>query len=269
MANPEAMLTTENLEVVYHGVSTAIQGVSLSVWEHQIVALLGVNGAGKSTTLRAISGFVGLDNARVTAGSITIRGERIENRLPHEITRKGIVLVPERDKIFNSLTVVENLQVSVPAPSRRGGTKSLDFVFDYFPPLAKVKDRLAGYLSGGERQMLAVSTALLCKPQLLLIDELSLGLAPIIVSELMGLIRRIRDQEAVTVLIVEQNAVAALKIADYGYVIENGRIVLAGDRETLRNDQNIKEFYLGQGERDSRKRYSDVKQYRRTRRWYG
>ena len=117
--------------------------------------------------------------------------------------------------------------------------------------------------------MLALSTALLCKPQLLLIDELSLGLAPIIVSELMGLIRRIRDQEAVTILIVEQNAVAALKIADYGYVIENGRIVLAGDRETLRNDQNIKEFYLGQGERDSRKRYSDVKQYRRTRRWYG
>ncbi len=263
------MLTVENLEVVYHGVSTAIQGVSLSVREHQIVTLLGVNGAGKTTTLRAISGFVGLDNATVTTGSISMRGERIENRLPHEITRKGIVLVPERDKIFNSLTVLENLQVSVSAPARRKGVRNFDFVFDYFPHLAKVKSRLAGYLSGGERQMLALSTALLCKPQLLLIDELSLGLAPIIVYELMGLIRRIRDTEAVTVLLVEQNAVAALKIADYGYVIENGRIVLAGEQETLRNDQTIKEFYLGQGDKESRKRYSEVKQYRRTRRWYG
>ena len=269
MSNLDIMLTTENLEVVYNGVSTAIQGVSLIVKEHQIVALLGVNGAGKSTTLRAISGFIGLDNARVTAGSIAIKGERIENRLPHEITKKGIILVPERDKIFNSLTVVENLQVSVQPSPLRGGFKNFDFVFDYFPHLAKVKNRLAGYLSGGERQMLALSTALLCKPQLLLIDELSLGLAPIIVSELMSLIRRIRDQEGVTVLLVEQNAVAALKIADYGYVIENGRIVLAGDCEMLRNDQSIKEFYLGQGEKDSRKKYSDVKQYRRTRRWYG
>lgn len=269
MAATEAMLTVENLEVVYHGVSTAVQGVSLAVKERQIVALLGVNGAGKSTTLRAISGFLGLDNARVNAGSITFLGERIENALPHQTTRKGIVLVPERDKIFESLTVVENLQVSVPAHLSKNVSGSLDFVFDYFPQLKNVRGRLAGYLSGGERQMLALSTALLCKPRLLLVDELSLGLAPIVVRELMQLIRRIRDQEGVPILLVEQNAVAALQIADYGYVMENGRIVLAADCETLRNDQNIKEFYLGQGERESRKKYSEVKQYRRTRRWYG
>jgi branched-chain amino acid transport system ATP-binding protein len=269
MSQNREILKIENLEVVYHGVSTAVQGVSLEVREHQIVALLGVNGAGKSTTLRAVSGFVGLDNARVTAGSITFKGERIENGLPHEITKKGVVLVPEREKVFETLTVLENLQVSVPSGKGKGGARSYDFVFDYFPPLAKVRDRLAGYLSGGERQMLAMSTALVCKPQLLLIDELSLGLAPIIIYELMELIGRIRDQEAVTVLLVEQNAVAALEIADYGYVIENGRIVLAANRETLGKDQNIKEFYLGQGDRDARKRYSEVKQYRRTRRWYG
>lgn len=265
----DALLKIENLEVVYHNVSTAVQGLSLSVEKNQIVALLGVNGAGKTTTLRAISGFLGIDNAKVTDGFIAFRGEHIHGRLPHEITKRGIVLVPERDKIFESLTVEENLQISVPSVRNRGKRDLYNKIFEYFPLLNTVKNRLAGYLSGGERQMLALSTALLCEPQLLLVDELSLGLAPIIVSELMGLVKLIRDEQGISILIVEQNAVAALEIADYGYVIENGRIVLAGRPDMLKDDQNIKDFYLGQGQKDSRKSYSEVKQYRRTRRWFG
>lgn len=268
-AQDNALLTIENLEVVYHNVSTAVQGLSLTVKSEQIVALLGTNGAGKSTTLRAISGFLGLDNARITNGSIAFRGEEIQGKLPHRITERGIVLVPEREKVFENLTVEENLQISVSANVGSGAKSTYNLVFDYFPPLKKVRKSLAGYLSGGERQMLALSTALLCKPHLLLVDELSLGLAPVIVSELMGLVRRIRDNEHVAVLLVEQNAAAALEIADYAYVIENGRIVLGGEPELLKNDQNIKEFYLGQGQRETRKKYSDVKQYRRSRRWFG
>jgi branched-chain amino acid transport system ATP-binding protein len=264
----DTILKIENLEVVYHNVSTALQGLSLSVKEHQIVALLGVNGAGKSTTLRAISGFLGIDYAKVTDGFVVFRGEHVQNKLPHEITKRGIVLVPERDKIFQGLTVEENLQISV-SPTRGRSSKDLyKEIFEYFPLLKRVRTRLAGYLSGGERQMLALATALLCEPKLLLVDELSLGLAPIIVRELMGLVKLIRDKERIAVLLVEQNAVAALGIADYGYVIENGRIVLAGSPEMLKSDQNIRDFYLGQGQQ-SRKSYSEVKQYRRTRRWFG
>jgi branched-chain amino acid transport system ATP-binding protein len=269
-SNDEILLNIENLEVVYHNVSTAIQGVSLKVYKNQIVALLGTNGAGKTTTLKAISGFLGVDDARVTEGFIEFRGEKIQNRPPHEITMKGIVLVPEWGKIFENLTVEENLEVCVsPAENRIKRQELYHLIFDYFPPLHEAKKRFAGYLSGGERQMLSLSTALLCRPQLLLVDELSLGLAPVIVNELMNLLKIIRDQQGVTVLLVEQNALAALEIADYGYVIENGRIVFAGDSNRLKNHQDIQEFYLGQGDRKSRKSYRDVKQYRRTRRWYG
>ncbi len=266
----EPLLNIENLEVVYHNVSTAVQGVSLKVYRHQIVALLGTNGAGKTTTLKAISGFLGIDNARVTGGFIEFRGEKIQNKPPHEITMKGIALVPEWGKVFESLTVEENLEVCVPA-GRHRRTKKLDgsHLLDYFPPLQKAKKRLAGYLSGGERQMLSISTALLCKPELLLVDELSLGLAPVVVIELMNLLRIIRNQQGVTILLVEQNALAALEIADYGYVIENGRIVFAESANNLLNHQDIQEFYLGQGDRESRTSYRDVKQYRRGRRWYG
>lgn len=266
----EILLNIEKVKVLYHNVSTAIEGVSLKVERNQIVALLGTNGAGKTTTLRAISGFLGVDDAKVIEGIIEFRGEKIQNKLPHEITKKGIVLVPERDKVFENLTVEENLQVSV--SSVENGIKRQDLynlIFDYFPLLGKVKNRLGGYLSGGERQMLAVSTALLCRPLLLLVDELSLGLGPIVVDELMNLLKVIRDEQRVTLLLVEQNALAALEIADYGYVIENGRIVFAGDPDRLKNHQDIQEFYLGQGERESRRSYRDVKQYRRTRRWYG
>ena len=265
----ETLLNIENLEVVYHNVSTAVQGVSLKVYRHQIVALLGTNGAGKTTTLKAISGFLGIDDAKVTGGFIEFRGEKIQNKPPHDITMKGIALVPEWGKVFENLTVEENLEVCVPAAKQRVKKQEWSQLLEYFPPLQKAKKRLAGYLSGGERQMLSISTALLCKPELLLVDELYLGLAPVVVNELMNLLRIIRDQQGVTILLVEQNALAALEIADYGYVIENGRIVFAGSASQLMNHQDIQEFYLGQGDRESRTSYRDVKQYRRGRRWYG
>ncbi len=264
-----ALLNVENLGVVYHNVSQAVQGVSLRVYAHQIVALLGTNGSGKTTTLKAVSGFLGIDNARVTEGIIEFRGERIENRPPHAITTKGIALVPEWGKVFENLTVEENLEVCVPAARHRVGKEEMAKLLEYFPPLKKARKRVAGYLSGGERQMLSISTALLCKPSLLLVDELSLGLAPVIVDELMGLLKVIRDEQGVTILLVEQNAASALEIADYGYVIENGHIVFAAGARSLLDHKDIQEFYLGQGGRESRTSYRDIKQYRRTRRWYG
>ena len=263
------LLNVENLEVVYHNVSKAIQGVSLKVYPNQIVALLGTNGAGKTTTLKAISGFLGIDDAKVTQGGIEFRGEKIQNKPPHEITAKGIALVPEWGKVFENLTVEENMEVCVPATKQRMKKEDLSRLLDLFPPLQKARKRVAGYLSGGERQMLSISTALLCRPELLLVDELSLGLAPVIVNELMSLLKTIRDRQGVTILLVEQNALAALEIADYGYVIENGNIVFAGSGDRLMNHQDIQEFYLGKGDRESRTSYRDVKQYRRTRKWYG
>lgn len=179
-------------------------------------------------------------------------------------------MVPEQDKIFESLTVEENLLVSAANVGGKGKTTGLyDLIFQYFPVLDKVRNRVGGYLSGGERQMLSLSTALLCEPVLLLVDELSLGLAPIIVDELMNLVKLIRDELQITVLLVEQNALAALEIADFGYVIENGRIVFSGDPQKLKSNEEIREFYLGQGKREKQKSYRDVKQYRRTKRLYG
>jgi len=259
------LLSVEKLEVVYQRAITAIQGVSLSVEEGQIVAVLGTNGAGKSTTLRAISGFLGIDDARVTDGSIRFRGRRIENRQPNEITRLGIALVPERDKVFPNLTVAENLA----APVMRGARRDDEAIYQVFPRLAELRGRTAGLLSGGERQMLAIAGALMCGPDLLLVDELSLGLAPVAVEELMQRLLQIRQDLGITILIVEQSATAALEIADYGYVLENGRVVLDGDAARLRGHGDIQEFYLGQSSGTERRSYRDVKQYRRSRRWYG
>ncbi len=258
------LLKLEKLEVVYQRVITAVQGVSLEVPKGSIVALIGTNGAGKTTTLRAISGFIGLDDARVTEGAILYRGERIENRPPYRVTALGIVLVPERSKVFENLTVEENLDAVV---SRGGANVEKDFAYQYFPALLPLRRKGAGYLSGGERQMLAIGSALMCAPELLLVDELSLGLAPLVVAELGRSLRTIRDRLGTTLLLVEQNAQVALDIADYGYVMENGRIVLDGTPERLRAHQDVREFYLGGGDR--RRSYREVKQYRRSRRWYG
>ena len=265
-------LELENLEVVYHHVATAIQGVSLRVMPGSIVTLLGTNGAGKTTTLRAISGFLGADNAQIVGGRVLFLGQPVTGRRPHELVRRGLVLVPERDKVFETLTVQENLRSLVPGwRAWRGAARPrirLDQVFEYFPLLADRRRQLAGYLSGGERQMLALATALLCRPAVLLVDELSLGLAPAVIERLMILVARLRDELGLAVLLVEQNAGAALAVADYGYVMEHGRIVYDGPRDRLLAHADVREFYLGVGHRAGRKSYTDVKQYRRRRRWF-
>jgi branched-chain amino acid transport system ATP-binding protein len=257
-----SLLKVEKLEVTYHRVITAVQGVSLEVPKGTIVALIGNNGAGKTTTLRAISGFLGLDDARVTEGSIRLEGVELRNQPPHRIARRGISLVPERSKVFENLSVEENLDVVVGASAARK-----EMVYELFPALRNLRRRESGYLSGGERQMLAVGAALMGDPQLLLIDELSLGLAPLVVQELAARLRTIRERFGTTMLVVEQNAQVALQLADYGYVMENGRIVLDGTPERLRAHGDVQEFYLGGGA--ARRSYRDVKQYRRSRRWYG
>jgi len=262
-------LTIEKLEVVYQRVATAVHDVSLVVKRGSIVALLGSNGAGKTTTLRAISGFIGLDNARVTRGAIMFAGRHIENLNPRAVATLGVVLVPEREKIFENLTVAENLEAAV---MRRPGHTSrqarTDLVYSYFPALARLKGREAGYLSGGERQTLGLASALMCEPDLLLVDELSLGLAPIIVAELTDRLHRVCREQGLSMLLVEQNAAVALDIADYAYVMENGRIVFSGEPQQLMMHQDIREFYLGQGGNE-RRSYRDVKQYRKRARWYG
>jgi branched-chain amino acid transport system ATP-binding protein len=267
------LLKLEKLEVTYHRAVTAVQGVTLAVEGGQIVALLGTNGAGKTTTLRAISGFLGLDDARVTEGAITFKDARIENAAPHENTRRGIVLVPERDKVFPNLTVAENLVAPVPRGTTAAERRQREaLVYQFFPRLADLATRVSGLLSGGERQMLALASALVCRPELLLVDELSLGLAPVVVEDLLRRLAEIRHELGITILLVEQSATVALAIADYGYVMENGRIVLDGTAERLRSHPDIQEFYLGRkgGAADgARRNYRDVKQYRRGRRWYG
>jgi branched-chain amino acid transport system ATP-binding protein len=270
MSSAAPLLSVEKLEVVYHRAITAVQGITLSARTGQIVALLGTNGAGKTTTLRAISGFLGLDDARVSAGTITFEGRRIENSLPNVVTGLGMALVPERDKVFPNLTVAENLAAVVSHRVSAAVRRQLEArTFQYFPKLADLAGREAGLLSGGERQMLAIAGALVCAPKLLLVDELSLGLAPVVVDDLMRRLVEIRDELGITVLLVEQNAAVALEIADYGYVLENGRVVLDGDGARLRNHPDIQEFYLGQIGGVARRSYRDVKQYRRSRRWYG
>ena len=261
----EALLQIRQLEVVYNRVATAIQGVSLDVPAGAIVALVGTNGAGKTTTLRAISGFLPSERAEITDGEIKLRGQRINGRPPHKLAKSGVILVPERDKVFTTLTVQENLTFS----SRAGSTITHEQVLNYFPRLGERQSQVAGYLSGGEKQMLAIGMALLCSPVLLLIDEVSLGLAPIMIKELMDRLQAISKELQLTVLLVEQNARAALAIADYGYVMESGRVVFYGKAAELMSHPDICEFYLGGTEQSETKSYREVKQYRRKRRWWG
>ena len=261
------MLEVENLEVTYSRVIVAVQGVSLRVPDNSIVALLGTNGAGKSTTVRAISGFMAVDDAEIRKGTIRFDGQSLLDLPPYDVARRGVVLVPERRKIFETLTVEENLRIT----ARFGGADAstgMERLFSLFPVLAERRRQTAGYLSGGERQMLAISQALLCKPKLMLIDELSLGLAPFLVKELMARLRDMRQQFNLSILLIEQDAASALAIADYGYVMEGGRIVYEGTADKLRSHGDVQEFYLGSGD-SARVSYRDVKQYRRSRRWWG
>ncbi|MDP2644715.1 MAG: ABC transporter ATP-binding protein [Desulfobacterales bacterium] len=262
------LLDVTKLEVIYNKSSLAIQGVSLKVPEETIVAILGVNGAGKTTTLRAISGFLGSDAADIKDGLIRFEGKKLNGKYPHEIAREGVILVPERQKIFETLTVKENLMVGAGRIKKSHLKEALDKVYFYFPVLDQRSSAVAGYLSGGERQMLAIGSALLCSPKLLLLDEFSLGLAPLVVDFLTEVLESLRNDLGLTILLVEQNATAALKIADYGYIMENGRVVFEGAPERLMSHEDVKEFYLGIGSAGS-KNYRDVKQYSRTRRWWG
>src|SRR5262245_11036578 len=259
------LLEVRQLEVVYNRVATAIQGVSLDVPNGAIVALVGTNGAGKTTTLRAISGFLPSEDAEITDGEIVLAGRRIEREPPHQLARAGLILVPEREKVFATLSVQENLAFA----AREGGGITRERVLTYFPRLAERQAQLAGYLSGGEKQMLAIGMALLCRPTLLLIDELSLGLAPIAIKELMERLQQISRELRLTVLLVEQNAKAALSIADHGYVMESGRVLFSGKAADLLSHPDVREFYLGGAGQVEKKSYRDIKQYRRKRRWWG
>jgi branched-chain amino acid transport system ATP-binding protein len=259
------LLEVRQLEVVYNRVATAVQGVSLDIPKGTIVALVGTNGAGKTTTLRAISGFLPSEDVAITDGEITLKGRRVNGQLPHQLARAGLILVPERDKVFATLSVTDNLEFAAQSDS----DIKLDRVLSYFPRLTERKNSLAGYLSGGEKQMLAVGMALLCNPTVLLIDELSLGLAPIVVKDLLERLQSICKEFGLTVLLVEQNAKAALAIADYGYVMESGRVVFDGPAEELMNHPDVREFYLGGTGQTGTKSYRDIKQYRRKRRWWG
>jgi branched-chain amino acid transport system ATP-binding protein len=260
----EPVLDVRQLEVVYNRVATAVQGVSLEVAGRGIVAMIGTNGAGKTTTLRAISGLLPAEDVAITDGTIMFDGNAIGGLLPHEISRRGVILVPERSKLFETLTVQDNLHFSLTRQRRA----IRDKVYDYFPRLAERRSQVAGFLSGGEKQMLAIGMALVCQPKLLLVDELSLGLAPIVIEEIMAILQTINRDLGLAMLIVEQNAAAALRIASFGYVLESGRVMYKGPASKLLDHQDIKEFYLGGGEGRARS-YRDIRQYARKRRWWG
>jgi len=262
------LLEIINLEVVYQRAITAIQGVSLTVAPHSITALIGTNGAGKSTTLAAIAGFMRADDAQIPQGDIRFAGRSILGSRIYKISGLGIGHVPERDKIFRTMTVLENLTTSDGGVSEAESPISLADIWNLFPRLKERSNSISGYLSGGERQMLAISMALLNGPRLMLIDEMSLGLAPIIVAQLQDIIRALRRDFGITFLVVEQNASVALDLADYTYVMENGRIVFDGTSAKLRAHEDFRDFYLGVGQAGDRS-YQDVKQYRRKRRWFG
>ena len=254
------LLSVNNIEVVYHPFIMVLKGISLKVESGSITTILGPNGAGKTTLLRAVSGVIKLYRGRVTRGSINFLGERIENKEPDKISRKGVVYVAEGRQVFQELSVEENIA----AVAYAWRSSDTDIVYKYFPRLKVHRRKRVGYLSGGEQQMLAIGLALLAKPRLLLLDEPSLGLAPRIVHELYEAIRRLHEEEGITVLLAEQNAKKALEIADYGYILENGKIVLEGPAEKLREDKDVKEFYLGLKPETS---YRRAKWYRRKKRW--
>jgi branched-chain amino acid transport system ATP-binding protein len=262
------MLTLNNIEVIYSDVILVLKGVSLSVRKGNVVALLGANGAGKSTALKAISGLLRTELGEVTDGNIEFEGKIIGSESPEEIVKMGIVQIMEGRPLFEQLTVEENIRVG--AYSRNDNDvikKDMEDVYRYFPILGRMKHRVSGYLSGGERQMLVMGRGLMARPKLMLMDEPSLGLSPALVKEIFRIIERINKEQNTSILVVEQNASIALSISDHAYVMENGRIVLDGPSSKLKENEDIKEFYLGLSQVGKRKSYKDVKHYRRRKRW--
>src|SRR3954451_18896696 len=261
------MLALNNIEVVYDGVILVLKGVSLNAEEGHITTLLGANGAGKTTTLKAISGLLHTERGEVTKGSVELDGERLDRLQPFDVVKHGVAQVFEGRRVFENLTVEENLVAGAHSRGKGDVQAGIERAYGSFPVLKERRHQSAGYLSGGEQQMLVIGRALMSNPKVILLDEPSLGLAPMVIEEIFNVIRRLKDEQKLTVLLVEQNAALALEIADHGYVMENGRIVLEGPAEQLRQNSDIKEFYLGLNEAGSRKSYRDTKHYRRRKRW--
>ncbi len=261
-------LVVNNIEVIYDHVILVLKGVSLEVPEGGVVALLGANGAGKTTTLKAISNLLGAERGEVTKGEILFRGERVDRLSPNDLVKRGVVQVMEGRHCFEHLTVEDNLMTG--AYTRTDGkaavAASLEKVYHYFPRLKERRQSQAGYTSGGEQQMTAIGRALMANPNTILLDEPSMGLAPQLVEEIFEIVKALNDQEGVSFLLAEQNTMIALKYADYGYILENGRVVMDGRADDLRENPDVKEFYLGLAG-DNRKSFRDVKHYRRRKRW--
>ncbi len=265
---PPPVLSVNNIEVIYDHVILVLKGVSLDVPEGGIIALLGANGAGKTTTLKAISNLLGAERGEVTKGEITFQGETVHARSPNELVRRGCIQVMEGRHCFEHLTVEENLLTG--AYTRTVGRAAirddLELVYGYFPRLKERRTSLAGYISGGEQQMTAIGRALMSRPTMMLLDEPSMGLAPQLVEEIFEIVHRLNQEQGVSVLLAEQNTNMALRYAQYGYILENGRVVLDGDAKTLRENEDVKEFYLGISGGDKRS-FRDVKHYKRRKRW--
>jgi branched-chain amino acid transport system ATP-binding protein len=264
------MLSLNNIEVIYNIVFLVLRGVSLQVDKGSIVSLLGANGAGKSTTLKAISGLLGTELGEVTRGQISFKEERIDKKKPEEIAGLGIRQVIEGRRLYLHLTTEENLRMGAYLNKDRSDVKRrLSQMYDYFPRLTELRSKVSGYLSGGEQQMLVIGRSLMARPEILMLDEPSLGLAPVVVKEIFNIIQRINQDEKMSILLVEQNAKAALGISSYAYVMENGRVVLDGPAEKVSQNEDVKEFYLGLTGVGKKKSYRDVKHYRRRKRWLG
>ncbi len=267
-AQATPVLSVNNIEVIYDHVILVLKGVSLEVPPGGVVALLGANGAGKSTTLKAISNLLRAERGEVTKGTVTFEGERVDQLTPNDLVTRGVIQVMEGRHCFEHLTVEENLLTG--AYTRREGRRAvaedLEMVYGYFPRLKERRTSQAGYTSGGEQQMTAIGRALMSRPRMILLDEPSMGLAPQLVEEIFEIVRKLNEREGVTFLLAEQNTNIALKYASYGYILENGRVVLDGDAQTLRSNEDVKEFYLGLGT-TGRRSYRDVKFYKRRKRW--
>jgi len=262
------MLQVVNLETTYNDIILALKGVSLEVPSGRIVALLGANGAGKTTAINAVSGLRQTINLKIEDGTITFDGEVLNDKEPHEVVARGILQVPEGRRVLAELTVEENILIgSYTLKDRRRYAEKHESVFQYFPILRERSLQLAGYLSGGEQQMLVIARALMPQPRLIMMDEPSLGIAPLVVREIFQIIQQINQEEKAAILLVEQNAFMALSIAHKGYILENGRVVMEGESDTLRQDRDIKEFYLGLSDVGGRRSFKDVKHYRRRKRW--
>ena len=265
---PMALLNVNNIEVIYNDVILVLKGLSLKVYQGQIVSLLGANGAGKTSTLKAISGLLKTEEGEVTDGIVEFEGEPIHRLEPEEIVRRGIFQVMEGRRVFEDLTVEENLIAAAHLQKGRKKIRGLqELVYSYFPRIKERHNALAGYLSGGEQQMLVIGRALMAQPKLMLLDEPSLGLSPLLVGEIFHIIKKINEEQKTTILLVEQNARLALTISDYGYIMENGRIVLDDTVEKLRHNEDVKRFYLGLTEVGTKRSYRDVKYYKRRKRW--